>query len=692
MLEDLAAHAHQRILANGGVTLNLQGHEPSSGYAFSPYPELERVLPAHGLQPQHIHQYMTDNHAALAMPGNHLGAWHDTQSGNVFLDVSHVGPAHPDTISEAKKQNQLAVFDLANFQEIPTGLERSRDVTSAWDWNVAEQQFAFPSKHVSDDPESILRAIALGYRVKPHIPLLEPPEWRVGAVNPEWMDEWIRRNGPYVMHRTTRHVKPLIQQHGLIPWDAPGMRSMYSGDMKPRPNHVYVSHPGGTTPGRDDSTIFFDLRKLDPERIHSDEDPWFDNHTPSQGEPHLTHPERIEGAGEPNDLVSDAHGSYKSYGEWADKHGLNEPHHVAHSLNEYGTLAIEGGVDPAAIVPSGQVRDWHEANGTTTRSYTGLARINPHNAVPYNYPIVPHVQPAFPTPLPTWADDNHSKWQDEAPSEIDLSQISDLPLWQSKMTQGDHSLIYTREAGRRLNMTNSDGGDWHFVSQGWVNNFLSPEFKPQNDQNPMAPKCYFHPLLPAVAEEGGAPMCQGCLDRYHHALLATRPDMRQAPSQMLSRYANLTEHDMLLMMADADRKARAALQTNDMGEHMRWATEYHHIADQLKAMTGRDPRPEDDLPNMSVMPPDHDWSWESAWIPPEGFGTLGPQSPEEHALTMLPPTSVKECPGCKWHGRMGDMCPMCGFDLIRNQYDRQMIGSKLAEHEALEWSWRPPLA
>jgi hypothetical protein len=49
-----------------------------------------------------------------------------------FFDISHVGPAHPDTIAEAKKQNQIAVFDLANFNEIPTGLERSRDVTSAW--------------------------------------------------------------------------------------------------------------------------------------------------------------------------------------------------------------------------------------------------------------------------------------------------------------------------------------------------------------------------------------------------------------------------------------------------------------------------------------------------------------------------------------------------------------------------------
>lgn len=156
MLEEIAARAHQQILSNGGCTINLQGAEPTSGYAFSPYPELERVLPSSGLSPQFILQYLKDNEHALAQPGNHLGAWNDQQSGNVFLDVSHIGPPTKDTIDEAKKANQIAVFDLANANEIPTGVKRDVSITSAWDesafktairWNITPDQRALNRYH-----------------------------------------------------------------------------------------------------------------------------------------------------------------------------------------------------------------------------------------------------------------------------------------------------------------------------------------------------------------------------------------------------------------------------------------------------------------------------------------------------------------------------------------------------------------
>lgn len=561
MLEDLAAHAHQRILSNGGVTLNLQGHEPSSGYAYSPYPELERVLPASGITPQHVHQYMMDNHSALSMPGNHLGAWHDQQSGNVFLDISHVGDPTPETIQEAKKQNQLAVFDLSNFQEIPTGLERSRDVTSAhepvWDWNVAEQQFVFPPKFVSDDPEGIIRATQGGYKVKPHIPVIEPPEWQWhAAVHPEWFDEWMRRNGPYIAHSTSGpETKRLIERHGLIPWDAPGMNSKYTEDMMPRPNHVYVRHPHGTTEASDKHTVYFDMRKLDPERIHADEDPFFDSHTAAKGlEPHLGHPEAIRDRSvSPSKYigVKDRHGMYPSFGEWAEHHKLNEPAHVAHSLNDYGTLAIEGGIDPAAIVSPDEVRQWHQVNGNWENNpWSGTPRIGKHDAVPYNYPHTPVVGPLVS------ADDRakamayeHMKELGEEPMsdiepDIDMSQIDSPELnWSLnssfKLTTESDASIYTRE-GKRLNVTNQDDGVWHVAGpQEWVNNFIAPEFKPMIDKHtmPQQQTCYFHHDRPAVVEEGGAPMCHECSDRYNQAMLATRPDMRQAPQHMLSNVA-----------------------------------------------------------------------------------------------------------------------------------------------------------
>jgi hypothetical protein len=139
MLEDIAHHAYDSILRKGGITVNLQGVEPTEGYAYSPFPELEKVLPQSAVTPDVVAQYITDNQTALSMPGNYLGAWLDAQSGNVFLDVSHVGPPTADTVSEAAKQNQVAVFDLANFNEIPTGVTRD-SVTSAVDHQAVLNQ------------------------------------------------------------------------------------------------------------------------------------------------------------------------------------------------------------------------------------------------------------------------------------------------------------------------------------------------------------------------------------------------------------------------------------------------------------------------------------------------------------------------------------------------------------------------
>jgi hypothetical protein len=131
---DIAQHAYQRVLDDGGVTINLQGHEPQEGYAYSPYPELERILPSQLLNPQAVHSYLRDREDALAQPGHHLGLWHDQDTGNVFMDVSVVGPAHEDTVSEASKAKQKAVWDIKNQIEIPTGANiNDRLVTSAAD-------------------------------------------------------------------------------------------------------------------------------------------------------------------------------------------------------------------------------------------------------------------------------------------------------------------------------------------------------------------------------------------------------------------------------------------------------------------------------------------------------------------------------------------------------------------------------
>lgn len=615
MLEDIAARAHQMILSNGGVTIGLQGHEPKEGYAFSPYPELERVLPAHGLTPAHVHQYLVDNQTALSQPGNHLGAWHDTQSGNVFLDISHVGPATPETIAEAKKANQLAVFDLANFNEIPTGLERSRDVTSshpvnlyhyapsaareqirsqglipwahqqdeetggdwdhvwlderkdnrpgmdtwevlglspwsiehapgesgepwwrtdrvpphllklhtgskrtsAWDWDVAEDQFQWPQKFRSEDAESYHRAIANGYVVKPHIAPIEPPEldWEhFGAVHPDWLYEWIEKNGPYVVHQTTHNVIPLIHQNGLIPWDAPGMRSIYGDDLRPRPNHVYVRHPSGPM---HDYHVHFDLRKLDPERIHADEDSFFDPHSASgvrKLEPYLTKPEVVRDNNRNYRHIQDAHGTYGSFGEWAEHHRLNEPAHVAHSLNEGGTLAIEGGIDPAAIVSPEEVGQWHEANGSYLWApWVGGKKISKPKLVSYNYPHAPVVRPVVSADQRAGlqAAKDFVNVTGEEPMDTEFE-----PAWRSKLPMFSNSHIYTREQ-TRLNLPNIPNGKVSAYPET-----LGPQFPEEFDLE--APKPATNKQCPHCKWFGRfADVCPQCGYDIQHGLVPLAP-------------------------------------------------------------------------------------------------------------------------------------------------------------------------
>jgi hypothetical protein len=133
MLEDIAHRAYQQFKEAGGITVDLQGHEPTTGYAYGGYVELEKVLPEQAVTPDSILQYMQDNERALAMPGHYLGIWHDAQTGNVFIDVSIVAPPGDDALKDAKDRGQIAVWNIDAGVEIPTGASLDRNITSAVD-------------------------------------------------------------------------------------------------------------------------------------------------------------------------------------------------------------------------------------------------------------------------------------------------------------------------------------------------------------------------------------------------------------------------------------------------------------------------------------------------------------------------------------------------------------------------------
>lgn len=115
----IADKAYEQTKANGGVTISLGGDQPAEGFSFAPDKTTERSFPETEITEQDYLDYINDHKDLLEQEGNHLGSW--TYNGRTYLDVSRVGKPSPETIAEAQKGKQLAVYDLGRGKEIPTG-------------------------------------------------------------------------------------------------------------------------------------------------------------------------------------------------------------------------------------------------------------------------------------------------------------------------------------------------------------------------------------------------------------------------------------------------------------------------------------------------------------------------------------------------------------------------------------------
>ena len=115
----LAQEAYETVRKNGGITIDLAGHQPPEGYAYAPYKTTEFKVSEAEFTPKHIDDYVDSHFEELSQEGNHLGMW--VQNGYVYLDVSKVGPPEASTFAKAQAADQLAVFDLKNFEEINLG-------------------------------------------------------------------------------------------------------------------------------------------------------------------------------------------------------------------------------------------------------------------------------------------------------------------------------------------------------------------------------------------------------------------------------------------------------------------------------------------------------------------------------------------------------------------------------------------
>ena len=108
-----------KILENGGFTL--QGvtlKDVSQGYACALQGH-EKIIELKDISEEVISEYM-DAKSELVQGNKNLcfGAWHDTQTDKIYLDLSEVLPSKKVALKKAYKRDQLAIFDLSTFESI----------------------------------------------------------------------------------------------------------------------------------------------------------------------------------------------------------------------------------------------------------------------------------------------------------------------------------------------------------------------------------------------------------------------------------------------------------------------------------------------------------------------------------------------------------------------------------------------
>lgn len=137
-----ASDLYKDVHNQGGFTYDTKtATYQTDGYAVSPYLASSQTVPFSEFSPEHVSGYADAQAGLLSRADHYMGAWHDTESGNVYLDVSVVKATQAEAVTVAQLHNQIAIFDLKNGTEIatggtgrslrslePSGLERSVEV------------------------------------------------------------------------------------------------------------------------------------------------------------------------------------------------------------------------------------------------------------------------------------------------------------------------------------------------------------------------------------------------------------------------------------------------------------------------------------------------------------------------------------------------------------------------------------
>jgi hypothetical protein len=131
----------ESVKANGGLTVDMKdGSSPKDGFMVAKGKKFAAIVKADDFFDEAkgaeiLSSYMKQHKSEFNNSNNYLGLWHNTNDGQVYLDVSENIKDEGEAISRGRERDQISIWDVANLKEIETGgtggIEKTRSSTTA---------------------------------------------------------------------------------------------------------------------------------------------------------------------------------------------------------------------------------------------------------------------------------------------------------------------------------------------------------------------------------------------------------------------------------------------------------------------------------------------------------------------------------------------------------------------------------
>lgn len=150
-----------RAAKAGGLTMSFaDGTQPDSGYVVAArgmnkeIPDTEFFDRPRGMAA--LRKWTREHATAFDDPDAHLGIWYDTDHAEVVLDVSYVYADRDKAIEMGKRNNQQAIWDIANMAEVDTGGTGDRKAGPMAQWRKRGEGKTMNNRvHLSRPPKPV---------------------------------------------------------------------------------------------------------------------------------------------------------------------------------------------------------------------------------------------------------------------------------------------------------------------------------------------------------------------------------------------------------------------------------------------------------------------------------------------------------------------------------------------------------